>query len=110
MTCSKVKTETTAKIISKAMTICSHGHMLLHEPPDNATAEALTAAMMTGLTTGKKSIGSSISRALVLTDMAENSVPTDTKPIVASTTTSTNCGRNTKSHGTEATRGYKLPR
>ena len=57
-----------------------------------AAADASTAAITTGTTAGRKSSGSMTSRALVLTAMAENSVPTAAIPNVARTATDISSG------------------
>ena len=59
----------------------------LQGSPARASAVAFTAEMITGVIMGRKRMGSTISRAPVLTASAENRVPTATKPTVANKVT-----------------------
>lgn len=80
---SKTNADTTMKIMSKATITCSQGDKLSHASPANTSPVAFTAAIITGTTIGKNSMGSIISLALVFTARAEKRVPTEAKPIVA---------------------------
>ena len=69
--------------------------------------EASTAAIITGKMTGKKSTGSMISRDLVWTAMAENSVPTRANPSVAKAMVNTRVKDNTEKFSSTPKTGSK---
>ena len=81
-TYSNVIAQAAIKIKSNDIKMCKAESLNSIESPPRIDPVNFTELIITGITIGKTRIGSRTSRSFVLSATAENSVPTETKPIV----------------------------
>src|SRR5262249_9180638 len=87
-TYSNVRRPATRNTTSKPSRSCHQGHAVLQLSPLSASSVSFTAESKTGTASGRRSTGSSTSRARRWTVMTANRVPTAAKPIVPPIATS----------------------